>query len=205
MTPAEPRRSGGFELPPLPYSEDALAPHISAQTMSFHYGKHHRAYVDKLNELTDGTDLAGKSLEEVIQAAAADAGKKSLFNSAGQTWNHTFYWKSLKPGGGGKPGGKLLEAVKRDFGSVEKLLEALADAANSQFGSGWAWLVSSAGKLEVVKTANAETPLTTAKKPLLTIDVWEHAYYLDYQNQRKKYVQAVLDHLLDWDFAASNL
>ncbi len=203
--PARPILRGGFELPPLPYAEDALAPHISAQTLSFHYGKHHKGYVDKLNELTASTDLAGKALEEVVKMASADSAKTPIFNAAAQVWNHTFYWKSLKPGGGGSPSGKLLETVQRDFGGLDKLKQELADAANTQFGSGWAWLVSEGGKLKVVKTPNADNPLLRGQKPLLTIDVWEHAYYLDYQNRRKDYVAAVLEHLMNWDFAAGNL
>ena len=203
--PAEPAPRGGFELLPLPYAEDALAPHISAQTLSFHYGKHHKGYVDKLNELTANTDFAGKSLEEVVKLAAADSSKTAIFNSAAQNWNHTFYWKSLKAGGGGSPAGKLLEAVNKDLGSVDKLKAALAEAATTQFGSGWAWLVSDGGKLAVVKTPNAENPLLKGQKPLLTIDVWEHAYYLDWQNRRADYVTAVIDKLLNWEQAAGLL
>ncbi len=203
--PAQAAARAAFELPPLPYAEDALAPHIGAQTLSFHYGKHHKGYADKLNELTAGSDLASKPLEEVVKATAADGSKTAIFNAAAQVWNHTLYWQSLKPGGGGAPTGKLLEAVNKDFGSADKLKQALAEAATTQFGSGWAWLVSDGGKLAVVKTPNADNPLLKNQKPLLTVDVWEHAYYLDYQNRRKDYVQAVLDHLLNWDFAAKNL
>jgi superoxide dismutase, Fe-Mn family len=198
-------KPGALTLPPLPWAPDALAPVISANTLAFHYGKHHQAYVDKANELLAGTELAGKPLEEIIKAAAADTAKTGLFNSAAQVWNHTFYWNSLKPGAGGAPTGALLERVKRDLGSVDELKRQLVEAAVTQFGSGWAWLVAEGDKLQVVKTANAETPLTKGQRALLTIDVWEHAYYLDYQSRRKDYVLAVVDKLLDWGFAAKNL
>lgn len=196
---------GVLTLPPLPWAPDALAPVISANTLSFHYGKHHQAYVDKANELLAGTNLAGKPLEEIIKAAAADPAKAGLFNSAAQVWNHTFFWNSLKPGAGGAPTGALLERVKRDLGSVDELKRQLVEAAVTQFGSGWAWLVVDGDKLKVVKTGNAETPLTRGQRALLTLDVWEHAYYLDYQSRRKDYVVAVVDKLLDWGFAARNL
>jgi Fe-Mn family superoxide dismutase len=192
-------------LPALPYPEKALEPYISGTTVGFHYGKHHKGYVDKLNELTSGGDLAAKPLEEVIVAAAADSSKTAVFNNAAQIWNHTFYWQSMKPKGGGAPAGKLAEAVTRDFGGVDALKKQLADAATGQFGSGWAWLVLDAGKLAVVKTPNADNPMLRGQKPLLTIDVWEHAYYLDWQNRRKDYVQAFLDHLVNWEFAGANL
>lgn len=198
-------KPGALTLPPLPWAPDALAPVISANTLSFHYGKHHQAYVDKANELLAGTALAGKPLEEIIKAAAADPAKAGLFNSAAQVWNHTFFWNSLKPGAGGAPTGALLERVKRDLGSVEELKRQLVEAAVTQFGSGWAWLVVDGDKLKVVKTGNAETPLTRGQRALLTLDVWEHAYYLDYQSRRKDYVVAVVDKLLDWGFAAKNL
>jgi Fe-Mn family superoxide dismutase len=189
-----------FELPPLPYAKDALAPYISAETLEFHHGKHHRTYVDNLNKLVDGTPNAGKSLEEIVRSS--DGG---VFNNAAQTWNHTFYWKSMKPKGGGGPTGALADLVKRDFGDVEKLKQALKEAATTQFGSGWAWLVSEGGKLKVTKTSNADLPMKHGQTALLTCDVWEHAYYVDYRNARPKYVEAFLDHLADWDFAASNL
>jgi Fe-Mn family superoxide dismutase len=194
-----------IELPPLPYAEDALAPVISAQTMSFHYGKHHKAYVDNLNKLVAGTDLADTPLEKVIAASAGKADKAGVFNNAAQIWNHTFFWNSLKPGGGGSPGGAVGKAVESAFGSQENFRKEFANAAVTQFGSGWAWLVADKGKLRIVKTGNAETPITQGLTPLLTIDVWEHAYYLDYQNRRADFVAAVIDKLLNWDFAAANL
>jgi len=195
-----------IELPPLPYADTALAPYISQNTLSFHYGKHHKAYVDNTLKLIAGTDLANASLEEVVKASYGKPDKKGLFNNSAQIWNHTFYWKSLSPKGGGEPTGKLLDRVKTDFGDFAKLKEELGKAAVTQFGSGWAWLVLDGGKLKVEQTANADTPLTAAgKTPLLTIDVWEHAYYLDYQNKRPDYVTAVIDKLINWEFAAQNL
>jgi len=187
-------------LPPLPWAENALAPHISPETIQYHYGKHHNAYVVNLNKLIEGTPHANKSLEEIVKSS--DGG---VFNNAAQVWNHTFYWHCMKPGGGGKPTGALLEQVNASFGSYEKLREELTAAATTQFGSGWAWLVKDGNKLAVKKTPNAETPLTTSAKPLLTIDVWEHAYYIDYRNLRPKYIETFFDHLVNWDFAASNL
>lgn len=203
---AKPAAKGPFVLPPLPYSPGALAPVISARTLSFHHGKHHLAYVEKANELVAGSDLASKPVEEIIRAAAADPSRSALFNNAAQAWNHTFYWNSMKPKGGGAPTGALLERVKKDFGSVEDLKKQLTEAATTQFGSGWAWLVAEGDKLKVVKTSNADTPIARpGMKPLLTVDVWEHAYYLDWQNKRKDYVQGFLDKLVDWEFAAKNL
>ncbi len=194
-----------FALPALPYAPDALAPAISAQTVGFHYGKHHQGYVTALNKLVQGTALAGKPLEEVIRATAGQADQAAVFNNAAQIWNHTFYWRSLAPAGGGQPSGALLEAVKQAFGSYEACAAALSEAALKQFGSGWVWLVAEKGQVKVVKTPNAETPLTQAGVvPLLTIDVWEHAYYLDYQNRRADYVKAVLEQRVNWAFAAEN-
>jgi superoxide dismutase, Fe-Mn family len=190
-----------FTLPPLPWAKDALAPHISAETIDYHHGKHHQAYVDNLNKLIEGKPEASKTLEELILSAP----EGPLFNNSAQVWNHTFYWSSLKPGGGGKPGGKLAEAITRDFGSTETLLQQLGEAAKTQFASGWAWLVEESGKLKVTKTGNADLPLKHKQKALLTIDVWEHAYYVDYRNVRPKYVEAVLANLINWDFAAKNL
>ncbi len=191
-------------LPDLPYARDALAPHISPDTLDFHHGKHHKAYVDKANELVKGTPLEGEALETIVRAAWADQ-NAALFNNAAQIWNHTFYWRSMKPGGGGRPSGKLAEAIERDFGSFEKFAEAFKAAGAGQFGSGWAWLVAKDGKLDVRKTPNAETPLTEdGVTPLLTMDVWEHAYYLDFQNRRPDYMGAFLEHLVNWDFAAEN-
>jgi Fe-Mn family superoxide dismutase len=189
-----------FTLPPLPWAKDALAPHISAETIDFHHGKHHNAYVTNLNKLIEGKPEASKSLEEII--LSSDGG---VFNNAAQIWNHTFYWSSMKPQGGGKPTGKLLEVINRDFGSVDTLLQQLGAAAKTQFGSGWAWLVEESGKLKVTKTANADLPMKHSQKALLTCDVWEHAYYIDYRNARPNYVDAFLKNLVNWDFAAANL
>lgn len=195
-----------FDLPALPYSRDALAPHISEETLNFHYGKHHQAYVTNLNKLIEGTAHESASLEEIIKAAAGDSSKAGLFNNAAQVWNHTFYWHSMKPGGGGKPSGAIADKINADFGSYEKFAEEFKAAGGGQFGSGWAWLVLKGGKLEIRKTPNAETPLTEAGvTPLLTMDVWEHAYYLDYQNSRPNYMTAFLDNLVNWDFANQNL
>ncbi len=189
-------------LPPLPYAENALDPVISATTVSFHYGKHHRAYFDNLNKLIAGTPLADQGLEQIIRATAGASDKTAVFNNAAQAWNHSFYWNSMRPGGGGKPGRELGERIDKDFGGFDAFRKELAGAATSQFGSGWAWLVVADGKLKVVKTGNADNPMTQGMKPLLTIDVWEHAYYLDYQNRRADYVNAVLDKLVNWDFVA---
>jgi len=191
-------------LPPLPYAHNALEPVISANTIGFHYGKHHKAYVDNLNKMASGTEYAGQPLEKIIVATAGKPEKAGLFNNAAQVWNHTFYWKSLKPNGGGEPPAELKRKMEASFGSADACKKALADAAVSQFGSGWAWLVLDAGKLAVVKTGNAEVPLTRGAKPLLTIDVWEHAYYLDYQNRRADYVNAVIEKLVSWEFALQN-
>jgi Fe-Mn family superoxide dismutase len=192
-------------LAPLPYAEDALEPIISAKTIGFHYGKHHRGYVDTLNKLIAGTEFADLSLEKLIAETACKADRIALFNNAAQTWNHTFYWRSLRSKGGGEPPVALKQRIEASFGSLDACKKELATAATTQFGSGWAWLVLEAEKLRVVKTANAETPLTTGLKPLLAIDVWEHAYYLDYQNRRADYVNAVLDKLINWGFASENL
>jgi Fe-Mn family superoxide dismutase len=192
-------------LPSLPYEQSALQPVISANTLSFHYGKHHKTYVDTLNKLVAGTQFSDMTLEQIIKATADQADHTAIFNNAAQAWNHTFYWHSLKPKGGGEPPAVLERLMESSFGSVEACKKELAGAAMGQFGSGWAWLVLDGGKLKVVKTGNAHTPLTQAAKPLLTIDVWEHAYYLDYQNRRADYVNAVLDSLVNWEFAAENL
>ena len=190
---------------PLPYAENALEPVITAHTISFHYGKHHKGYVDNLNKLVAGTEYAGMPLEKIITATAGVAEKTAIFNNAAQIWNHTFYWNSLKPKGGGEPPAALKQKIEASFGSVDACKKELAAAAVSQFGSGWAWLVLDGDKLKVVKTANAETPLTKGLKPLLTVDVWEHAYYLDYQNRRADYVAALLDKLVNWEFALKNI
>jgi Fe-Mn family superoxide dismutase len=192
-------------LPPLPYAEDALDPVISARTIGFHYGKHHKGYVDNLNKLIAGSGLENLSLEQLVAETAGKADKVAVFNNAAQTWNHTFYWRSLRSKGGGQPPAALMHRIDASFGSLDACKKELATAATTQFGSGWAWLVLQADKLKVVKTGNAETPLTMGLKPLLTIDVWEHAYYLDYQNRRADYVNAVLDKLVNWGFAADNL
>jgi len=189
-----------ISLPDLPYSRDDLAPYISENTLNFHYGKHHTAYVDNLNKLIEGTDLAGKSLEDIIDKVANDANNVAIFNNAAQVWNHTFYWKSMVPGGGGTPSGNIADKLQTDFGGYEKFAEQLKKAALAQFGSGWAWLVLNAGKLEVVKTSNADTPIAHGLKPLMTVDVWEHAYYLDYQNRRGDYLNAFFNNLINWDF-----
>jgi len=192
-------------LPPLPYPDDALAPVISAHTISFHYGKHHKTYVDNLNKLVAGTEFADLPLEKVIANAAGQADKAAIFNNAAQVWNHTFFWRSLRPKGGPEPTGALKQKIEAAFGTVDACKKELAAAAMGQFGSGWAWLVLDGGKLAVVKTANAAMPMTTGGKLLLCLDVWEHAYYLDYQNRRADYVNAVLDTLINWTFAAENL
>lgn len=195
-----------FELPPLPFASDALEPHISARTFEFHHGKHHAAYVTNLNNLTKDSDLASKSLEEVIKIAAADLpAKQGIFNNAAQVWNHTFFWNCLKKGGGGKPGAKLLAKIEADLGGFDKFKEDFKAAAVGQFGSGWAWLVLDGGKLKITKTANADLPLAHGQKALLTVDVWEHAYYLDWQNRRPDFVQCFLDNLVNWDFVEANL
>jgi Fe-Mn family superoxide dismutase len=193
-----------FELPNLPYEQNALEPHISANTLSFHHGKHHAGYVNNLNNLIKDTDLADKSLEEIIKATAGDASKAGIFNNAAQVWNHTFYWHSMKPNGGGTPTGALAAKIEADFGSFDAFKEQFKTAGTTQFGSGWAWLVLENGKLKVTKTLNAENPLHQGQIPLLTMDVWEHAYYLDYQNRRPDYAQTFLDRLVNWDFAAEN-
>ena len=192
-------------LPPLPYADNALSPVISGHTIGFHYSRHHKGYVDKLNKLIAGTEFADLPLTAIVAATAGKADKSGIFNNAAQVWNHTFYWHSLRPKGGGEPPAALKQKIDAAFGSVEAFKKELSAAAIGQFGSGWAWLVADGDKLKVVKTANAETPVTTGVTPLLTIDVWEHAYYLDYQNKRADYVAAVLDKLINWEFAAKNL
>ncbi len=194
-----------YQLPNLPYGYDALEPHISKSTLEFHHDKHHAGYVSKLNAAIAGTELDTLPLEEVITKVAGDASKTGVFNNAAQAWNHTFYWNSMKPNGGGKPTGTLASKIDADFGSFEKFAEAFKEAGATQFGSGWAWLVLDNGTLKVTKTLNAELPLTAGQVPLLTMDVWEHAYYLDYQNRRPDYIDTFLSHLANWDFAAQNL
>jgi Fe-Mn family superoxide dismutase len=203
--PVVARAAAPYVLFPLPYPDNALAPVISAQTIGFHYGKHHQAYLTNLNKMVEGTAMAEMSLEQVIRNAAGVADKAGLFNNAAQVWNHTFYWNGLRPNGGGAPGKELAWRIEKDFGSLDSLRKELFTAASTQFGSGWAWLVEEGGKMKVVKTGNAETPLTRGVKPLFTIDVWEHAYYLDYQNRRADYINAILDKLINWEFVAKNL
>ncbi len=193
-----------YQQPALFYAENALEPFISAKTLGFHYGKHHVAYITNYNNLVAGTPLDSLTLEEVIALTATDPQKVGIFNNGAQAWNHSFYWNSLTPNGGGKPDEELEAKITQDFGSFDKFKEELKTAAGSQFGSGWAWLVLEGETLKVVKTSNAQTPLTSGQKPILTIDVWEHAYYLDYQNRRPDYVATVIDNLINWEFAAEN-
>ncbi|OYW12941.1 MAG: superoxide dismutase [Fe] [Rhodospirillales bacterium 12-54-5] len=193
-----------FTLPPLPFDKAALEPHISAKTFEFHHGKHHNAYVTKLNELIASTEFEKLSLEDIIKKAAKED-KKPIFNNAAQHWNHSFFWECLKPNGGGKPSGDLANKIDSDLGGYEQFAKDFKEAAITQFGSGWAWLVADAsGKLSITKTANADLPLAHDQKALLTVDVWEHAYYLDYQNRRPDFVQTFLDKLVNWDFVAQN-
>ena len=192
-------------LPELPYEASSLEPYISAQTLGFHHGKHHQTYVTNLNNLIHGTDLLGLSLEEIIKRSFNIPEKVGVFNNAAQVWNHTFYWHSMKKGGGGAPTGAIAAKINEDFGSYESFVEAFKNAGLTQFGSGWAWLVLDGGKLKIIKTANADTPLAHGLKALLTVDVWEHAYYLDYQNRRADYLDLFLKHLVNWDFANANL
>jgi len=197
---------GQFVLPAIPYEENALEPVISAKTISFHYGKHHQAYVNKLNELVAGTDLAGLALEDVIAKTAGQPDKAGIFNNAAQVWNHTFYWNSLSPTGGGRPSGVIGKRIEADFGSYENFAKQFADAGLAQFGSGWVWLVDDEGILKILKTSNAENPMSQKKgRALLVIDVWEHGYYLDYQNRRNDYLKTVIEKLINWEFAEKNL
>ena len=194
-----------YTQPALPYDNTALEPHISKSTLEFHYGKHHAAYITNYNKAVEGTELDSKPIEEVIKAIAGDASKAGIFNNAAQAWNHTFYWNSIKPNGGSTPTGALADKINADFGSFEKFVEAFKQAGATQFGSGWAWLVLDNGTLKVTKTSNAGNPLTEGQVPLLTMDVWEHAYYLDYQNKRPDYIDTFITKLINWDFAAANL
>jgi superoxide dismutase, Fe-Mn family len=194
-----------FTLPDLPYAADALEPYMSANTFSFHHAKHHAAYVTNLNNLIKDTEMADKSLEEIIKASFKDSAKAGIFNNAAQVWNHTFFWNSMKPGGGGAPTGAIADKINSDFGSYDKFKEEFKTAAATQFGSGWAWLILDNGTLKVTKTGNAENPLAHGQTALLTLDVWEHAYYLDYQNRRPDFITTYLDNLVNWDFANKNL
>ena len=188
------------KLPPLPYAMDALAPHISKETFEFHYGKHHQAYATNLNNLIKGTEFENASLEDIVKKSSA-----GIFNNSAQVWNHTFFWNSMKPAGGGKPSGALAAAIDKKWGSFDAFKEAFTKSAVGNFGSGWTWLVKKPdGSVDIVNTSNAATPLTTADKPLLTIDVWEHAYYIDYRNLRQKFVETFLDKLVNWEFAQKN-
>lgn len=192
-------------LPVLPYEANALEPYITANTLSFHHGKHHQTYVTNLNNLIQGSELAEASLEKIIVAVANNPEKVGIFNNAAQVWNHTFYWNSMKKGGGGAPSGAIATKINEDFGSYEAFVDAFKNAGLTQFGSGWAWLVLEGGKLKITKTANADTPLAHDQKAILTVDVWEHAYYLDYQNKRADYLDIFLKNLVNWDFANANL
>ncbi|MEN8237216.1 MAG: superoxide dismutase [Pseudomonadota bacterium] len=191
-----------FELPKLPYNYSDLEPHISAKTLEIHHGRHHQTYVTNLNKLTEGKPMASRSLEDVILENADAAG---IFNNAAQIWNHTFYWNCMRPNGGGDPSGSLKDRLEAEFGSLEKFKQEFHQAAITQFGSGWAWLIEDQGQLKIMKTGNADLPLAHSKRALLTCDVWEHAYYLDYQNRRPDYVKTFLDSLVNWDFVASQL
>ncbi|MBF0094988.1 MAG: superoxide dismutase [Alphaproteobacteria bacterium] len=195
-----------FELPPLPYAPNALEPHMSARTFEFHHGKHHAAYVTNLNNLVKDTPLASQTIEEIFMGVGGDVAKAGIFNNAAQVWNHTFFWNCMKPGGGGSPTGDLKAAIEGAFGSVEKFRDEFKANAVGNFGSGWTWLVvDTDGSLKISKTSNADTPKRHGQIALLTVDVWEHAYYIDYQNRRPDFVQAFLDHLVNWDFVAANL
>jgi Fe-Mn family superoxide dismutase len=201
----KPTNSSPFQLPALPWQENALEPVISARTIGLHYGKHHATYVKKLNELVAGTRYAELPLEQVIAATAGNAETAKIFNNAAQTWNHTFFWDCLRPGGGGQPPRELARTLEQSFGDYPRFKEKFAQAAVDQFGSGWAWLVARGDKLEVISTSNAQTPIAMGATPILTIDVWEHAYYVDYENRRPDFVNAVIDKLLNWDFALQQL
>ena len=190
-----------FELPPLPYARDALAPHMSEQTLNFHYGKHHQTYVTNLNGLVEGTENEGRSLEEIILAAEPGG----LFNNSAQVWNHTFFWSSMSPGGGGEPDGEVKTALEQAFGSVDTFKQTFTDKAKTLFGSGWTWLAKGDDGLEILQTKDADLPLKHGKTAILTLDVWEHAYYLDYQNARPAYIETWLTRLVNWEFAGDNL
>jgi len=205
VKPSKSEPSMTFTLPELPYAPTALEPHMSANTFSFHYNKHHQAYVTNLNNLIKDTPLVNKSLEEIIVESAKDPSMQGIFNNSAQVWNHTFFWHSMKPNGGGAPKGKIAEKITADFGSFDAFKDAFKQAATTQFGSGWAWLVLDGEKLKITKTGNADLPMAHGQKAILTLDVWEHAYYLDYQNRRPDFVTAYLDHLVNWEFAEKNL
>jgi superoxide dismutase, Fe-Mn family len=192
-------------FPELPYAKDALEPHISSRTLEFHHGKHHKTYVDTANKMLAGTDMENMDVEQIVKKVSGNASKVGIFNNAAQAWNHSFYWQCMKPNGGGTPSGDIAQKINADFGNYEKFCEEFKNAGLTQFGSGWAWLVLDGGKLKITKTPNAETPLTTGAKPLLVADVWEHAYYLDYQNLRANYLTTFIEKLINWDFVNSRL
>ncbi len=194
-----------FELPSLPYANDALAPYMSAETLDFHHGKHHQTYVTNLNNLIKDTDLQNSSLEEIVVKSSKDSSMAGIFNNAGQHWNHILFWQCMKPNGGGSMPSELEKKLSEDFGSVDKFKEAFIQAGTTQFGSGWAWLAVNNGKLVVTKSANASNPLVDGMKPILGCDVWEHSYYIDYRNKRPDYLKAFLDSLVNWEFVASQL
>jgi Fe-Mn family superoxide dismutase len=194
-----------FTLPDLPYAHDALVPYMGEETLQLHHGKHHQTYVTNLNNLIEGTELAGKTLEEIVVASANDSAKAGIFNNAGQHWNHNLFWRVMKKGGGGKPGGELAKRIEHDFGSFEAFAEQFKQAGITQFGSGWAWLSLDGDKLKVSKTPNGANPLVDGMRPILGIDVWEHAYYLDYRNRRADYIAAFLNHLVNWEEVEAEL
>ncbi|MFO1067154.1 MAG: superoxide dismutase [Geminicoccaceae bacterium] len=194
-----------FTLPDLPYAQDALAPYMGLETLQLHHGKHHQTYVTNLNNLIEGTELAGKSLEEIVVASAKDPAKVGIFNNAGQHWNHNLFWRVMKKNGGGKPGGELAKRIDRDFGSYDAFAEQFKQAGVTQFGSGWAWLSLDGDKLKVSKSPNGSNPLVDGLRPILGIDVWEHAYYLDYRNRRPDYIAAFLNHLVNWEEVEAEL
>ena len=194
-----------MKLPNLPFAPNALEPHMSARTFEFHHGKHHAAYVTNGNKLLEGTPLEKKALHEIVREVAGDASKAGVFNNCAQVWNHSFFWHCLKPGGGGQPSGELAKQIDAAFGSYDKFVQEFSNAAATQFGSGWAWLVKDGGKLAVAKTPNADTPVARGQQPLLTLDVWEHAYYLDHQNARPKFIETFMTKLVNWDYVAQNL
>ncbi|MDP2312093.1 MAG: superoxide dismutase [Pseudomonadota bacterium] len=202
---ADPAAAGPLTLAPLPYADTALAPAISQNTLSFHYGKHHKAYVDNGNKALAGSPLASQPIAEILKATQGKPDQAAIYNNVGQAWNHDFYWKSMRPGGGGAPSGRLGDRIKSDLGGYDAFKAAFSKAATGRFGSGWAWLVANKGKLEILDTGNADTPLPMGLTPLVVLDVWEHAYYLDYQNRRADYVTAWLDKLVNWEFAEKNL
>jgi superoxide dismutase, Fe-Mn family len=204
-SPATPVKPPAFQMPVLPYGQNQLEPYVSARTMGIHYGKHQQTYVDVLNKMVADKQVMEEPLEKIIMENAGKADRVAVFNAAAQVWNHTFFWNSMKPGGGGKPTGRILGMIEKSFGSYDQFRTTFIDTALSQFGSGWVWLVQDGETLKVIKTSNADTPVAHGQTALMTCDVWEHAYYLDYQNRRKDYVTAFVDHLLNWDFAASQL